>query len=132
LHPLRRPHAQVLLRFASAYGFRNIQTLMRKVKLGRCEYDYVEVMACPGGCLNGGGQLKPQLGQSPAQLLTQLEEVYEGRGDVVQRRPEENGEVAGLYRQWVGAGVGSQRARELLHTVYHKRDKTVSSAMSDW
>jgi hypothetical protein len=37
------------LRFAAAYGFRNIQGLMRKVKLGRCEYDYVEVMACPSG-----------------------------------------------------------------------------------
>jgi hypothetical protein len=40
-----------VLRFAAAYGFRNIQGLMRKVKLGRCEYDYVEVMACPSGGL---------------------------------------------------------------------------------
>lgn len=40
-----------LLRFAAAYGFRNIQGLMRKVKLGRCEYDYVEVMACPSGAV---------------------------------------------------------------------------------
>lgn len=38
-----------VLRFASAYGFRNIQGLMRKIKLGKCEYDYVEVMACPAG-----------------------------------------------------------------------------------
>ena len=37
------------LRFASAYGFRNIQTLMRQMKRGRCAYDYVEVMACPSG-----------------------------------------------------------------------------------
>lgn len=37
------------LRFASAYGFRNIQTLMRKIKRGACEYDYVEIMACPSG-----------------------------------------------------------------------------------
>ena len=42
------------LRFAAAYGFRNIQGLMRKVKLGRCEYDYVEVMACPSGGWVGG------------------------------------------------------------------------------
>ncbi len=105
---------------------------MRKIKLARCEYDYVEVMACPGGCLNGGGQIKAQAGQSPAQLLAQLEEVYEHRADVVQRRPEENGSVAALYGEWVGAGVGSQRARELLHTVYHQREKTVSSAISDW
>ncbi len=38
-----------VLRFASAYGFRNIQGLMRKIRLGRCEYDYVEIMACPSG-----------------------------------------------------------------------------------
>lgn len=40
---------QPVLHFASAYGFRNIQGLMRKVRLGRCEYDYIEVMACPAG-----------------------------------------------------------------------------------
>lgn len=38
-----------MLRFAAVYGFRNIQTLVRKIKMRRCEYDYVEVMACPSG-----------------------------------------------------------------------------------
>lgn len=38
-----------MLRFAAVYGFRNIQTLVRKMKTRRCEYDYVEVMACPSG-----------------------------------------------------------------------------------
>jgi Iron only hydrogenase large subunit, C-terminal domain len=38
-----------VLRFAAVYGFRNIQTLVRKIKMKRCEYDYVEVMACPSG-----------------------------------------------------------------------------------
>ncbi|KAI8476839.1 MAG: iron hydrogenase [Monoraphidium minutum] len=64
------------LRFAAAYGFRNIQSLVRKIKLGRCDYDYVEVMACPGGCLNGGGQAKPRPGQSAAALLDELEGLY--------------------------------------------------------
>ena len=41
-----------------AYGFRNIQTLVQKLKRGVCAYDYVEVMACPSGCLNGGGQVR--------------------------------------------------------------------------
>ena len=48
----------VLLKFAQAYGFRNIQNIMRKIKQGKCEYDYVELMACPSGCTNGGGQIK--------------------------------------------------------------------------
>ncbi|KAL2630521.1 hypothetical protein R1flu_015207 [Riccia fluitans] len=53
---------KVVLRFALAYGFRNIQTVVRKIKAGKMEYDYVEVMACPAGCLNGGGQIKPKKG----------------------------------------------------------------------
>ena len=40
-----------------AYGFRNIQTLVQKMKRRACQYDFVEVMACPSGCLNGGGQV---------------------------------------------------------------------------
>jgi len=44
-----------LLKFAQAYGFRNIQNIMRKIKQGKCDYDYVELMACPSGCTNGGG-----------------------------------------------------------------------------
>ena len=39
-------------------GFRNIQTLIQRIKRGTCKYNYVEVMACPSGCLNGGGLLK--------------------------------------------------------------------------
>jgi len=49
---------------------------VRKIKRRACEYDYVEVMACPGACLNGGGQLPPAPGQSAAQLLDQLDQVY--------------------------------------------------------
>ncbi len=47
-----------------------------QVKMGRCAYQYVEVMACPSGCLNGGGQVKPGPGVSPQQLLEQLEQAY--------------------------------------------------------
>jgi iron only hydrogenase large subunit-like protein len=50
---------EVVLRFAAAYGFRNIQTLVRKLRSKRAAYHYVEVMACPGGCNNGGGQIRP-------------------------------------------------------------------------
>ena len=67
---LRDTDGVVLMKFAQAYGFRNIQNMVRKIKPtahdihlggGRdgCGYDYVEIMACPSGCLNGGGQLPP-------------------------------------------------------------------------
>lgn len=50
------------IRFAIVNGFRNIQTLVQKIKRNKCEYDFVEVMACPSGCLNGGAQLRPSTG----------------------------------------------------------------------
>ena len=51
---------QVKLSFAIANGFRNIQNLVQKMKRKRCQYHFVEVMACPSGCLNGGAQVISQ------------------------------------------------------------------------
>lgn len=75
----------MLLRFARVYGFRNIQTLVRKIKrhqqqlgvggVGEPPYDFVEVMACPGGCLNGGGQMKAA-GASVQEMLDAAEASY--------------------------------------------------------
>ncbi|KAG4303256.1 hypothetical protein PCANB_000471 [Pneumocystis canis] len=65
---LTGPDNSILLRMATCYGFRNIQNLIRKLKSSKqknkisqkINYDFVEIMACPSGCINGGGQLKPE------------------------------------------------------------------------
>ncbi|KAJ6741519.1 CYTOSOLIC FE-S CLUSTER ASSEMBLY FACTOR CG17683-RELATED [Salix viminalis] len=67
---------KVVLKFALCYGFQNLQNIVRKVKMGRCDYHFVEIMACPSGCLNGGGQIKPKPQQSPRELLQSLETIY--------------------------------------------------------
>lgn len=41
---------------AKCYGFRNIQKVVQQIKKGKCEYKYIEIMACPSGCFGGGGQ----------------------------------------------------------------------------
>lgn len=80
-------HQGQKLRFACAYGFRSLQSLLRKMRRGTCEYDYIELMACPGGCNNGGGQIPPQpppdavadgraLKSVGAELLQQVESAY--------------------------------------------------------
>jgi len=51
---------------------------------------------------------------------------------VVLRLPQDNPSVAALYKEWVGAGEGSDRAKQLFHTEYHKRDKSISAAVGDW
>lgn len=121
-----------VLRFAIAYGFRNIQGLIRKIKNGRCGYDYVEVMACPSGCLNGGGQIKPSSGQSPIRLIEQLETMYHSESYLEARSPLDSLAMRELYRDWVQDQPGSERARELFHTEYHQREKTVTSVLADW
>ncbi|XP_037360508.1 cytosolic iron-sulfur assembly component 3 [Talpa occidentalis] len=104
---------QVLLRFAAAYGFRNIQNLVQKLRRGRCPYHYVEVMACPAGCLNGGGQLKAPDGRGK-ELLQRVEGLY---GAVSTEAPEDAAGVRELYEDWL-QGEGSERAGRLLHTAY--------------
>ena len=49
LFPLYQDGSNPVLRFAAAYGFRNIQNLMQKLKRGKCVYHFVEIMACPSG-----------------------------------------------------------------------------------
>ncbi|KAI9190740.1 cytosolic Fe-S cluster assembly factor [Polychytrium aggregatum] len=148
----------VVLRFVAAYGFRNIQNLVRKVKpaaAGRTaggaarrvrgsssqsEFHFVEVMACPSGCINGGGQLKPE-SHTSSQLadenqaatngvgasrswVAHVEEVYRsvGTGEGGIQMPEENAAVVELYRAWLG-GPDSTKARQMLHTQYRAIEK---------
>ena len=49
---------KVLVKCAIANGFRNIQNLVQKLKRKRCDYDFVEILACPSGCVNGGAQIR--------------------------------------------------------------------------
>ncbi|XP_054160868.1 cytosolic Fe-S cluster assembly factor narfl-like isoform X1 [Oppia nitens] len=63
-----------LLSFAIINGFRNIQTLVQRIKRKTCDYQYVEVMACPSGCLNGGAQLRPE--SVDDMILERVDQLY--------------------------------------------------------
>ncbi|XP_068605743.1 cytosolic Fe-S cluster assembly factor narfl [Brachionichthys hirsutus] len=118
----------VLLCFASTYGFRNIQNLVQKLKRGKSSYHFVEVMACPSGCLNGGGQLRPLPGQDPKELLQKVERLYKAERSL---RPEDDCRVAELYRSWLHS-VGEERAKQLLHTRYHTVEKMTNGLTMKW
>ena len=62
--------SKIVLRFSTSYGFRNIQDVVRKIKNGHMQSHFVEVMACPGGCTNGGGLLLPQQVQTTKKELS--------------------------------------------------------------
>ncbi|XP_053133082.1 cytosolic iron-sulfur assembly component 3 [Hemicordylus capensis] len=118
---------QILLHFALAYGFRNIQNLMQKLKRGKSPYHYVEVMACPSGCLNGGGQIRAE-GEPSKDLLQQVDRLY---GSVRCQKPETDRAVEELYDQWLG-GPDSEQAQKALHTQYHAVEKANAGFNIKW
>ncbi|XP_017277336.1 cytosolic Fe-S cluster assembly factor narfl [Kryptolebias marmoratus] len=119
---------EVLLCFAATYGFRNIQNLVQKLKRGKSPYHFVEVMACPSGCLNGGGQVKPPAAQSQKELLLKVEELYKAERPLL---PESDTRVAEFYQGWLNS-LGQKRAEELLHTRYHAVEKMTNGLTMKW
>ncbi len=100
------------LKVAVVSGLGNTRRLMEAVRLGRVHYDFVEVMACPGGCSGGGGQPireGEELAGNRAQNLYGLDRNSEIRF------AHENPEVIRIYRDYIGKPL-SQRAHDLLHT----------------
>jgi len=63
-------------RFAIVNGFRNIQTVVQRLKRKALKYDYIEVMACPSGCLNGGAQCKPGYNQDQQTTVKSVGKIY--------------------------------------------------------
>lgn len=119
---------QVVLRFAIANGFRNIQNLVQKLKRGKSVYDYVEIMACPSGCLNGGAQVRPKSDVTNHQLTKQLEGMYECLDKDL---PENNEVVRNLYNSWL-QGKDSDKARAMLRTQYHAVEKNSVALNIKW
>ncbi|XP_059624811.1 protein NAR1 [Cornus florida] len=120
---------KTLLKFALCYGFRNLQNVVRKIKIGKCDYHYLEVMACPSGCLNGGGQIKPKSGQSGKDLIQSLENAY--MENVLVADPFENPLVKSLYDVWLEQ-PGSEKAKKHMHTAYHPVVKSITSQLQNW
>ncbi|XP_068629902.1 probable cytosolic Fe-S cluster assembly factor GL21135 [Battus philenor] len=119
---------QVVLRFAIANGFRNIQNLVTKLKRGKSPYHYVEVMACPSGCLNGGAQARPTLGGNARELVSQLEALY---GQLPRSQPARSAAARALYADWLN-GRHSDEASALLHTAYHAVEKSDIALNIKW
>lgn len=117
---------EVVLRFAIANGFRNIQNLVQKLKRGKSAYHYVEVMACPSGCLNGGAQIRPEKNQQQRELTVELEEMYR----TLPKSHPDNESTNVIYEFLNGAG--SDKAHQHLHTTYHAVEKMSTALNIKW
>ncbi|XP_078510780.1 nuclear prelamin A recognition factor [Lissotriton helveticus] len=121
-------NGDTVLRFAAAYGFRNIQNMVLKLKKGKFPYHFVEVLACPGGCLNGKGQAQTDDGKPDRALLQQMEEIYTS---IPVQLPETNPHVQRLYQDWL-EGSDSLKTKETLHRSYGTTSQTSTGLDIKW
>jgi NADP-reducing hydrogenase subunit HndD len=113
--------ADLKLRAAVAHGLGNARKLMERVKAGE-HFDFIEVMACPGGCINGGGQ--------PIQVANvrnwvdikekRAQVLYHGDREKFIRKSHNNPAIKKLYKEYLGM-AGGMKAHKLLHTHYTDR-----------
>lgn len=99
--------------------------IMEQIKKGECEYTFIEVMACPGGCVNGGGQPivpAPLLNKGVDPRKLRAEAIYAKDAGSAIRKSHENPVIKKLYAEYFEK-PGSHIAHEVLHTTYVKREK---------
>lgn len=114
--------AGMTVKVAVASGLGNARELLNKVKNGEADYQFIEIMGCPGGCVNGGGQP-----QQPASVRNftdiralRAKVLYDLDESRPLRKSHENPVIKELYANYLGE-PGSHKAHELLHTTYVKR-----------
>jgi iron-only hydrogenase group A len=101
------------LRFAAANGLRNARELLKR----KNDYHFIEIMACPGGCVGGGGQPLPY---SKEKIIKRMEAIYREDARLPLRKSHENPLVKRIYSEFLGEPL-SAKSEELLHTRYFKR-----------
>ena len=108
------------VKVAVVYGTANARKLIEKIKAGEAEYHFVEVMACPGGCIGGGGQPKDKEYKGDALRAARIEGLYKRDSSMKLRLSHENPEIKALYADFYGKPL-SELAEQMLHTVYFDR-----------
>ena len=113
--------ADLNIRAAVAHGLGNARRLMERVKAGE-HFDFIEIMACPGGCINGGGQ---PFQVSDVRNWVDVKEkrakaLYKGDMEKFIRKSHNNPAIKKLYKEYLGM-AGGMKAHKLLHTHYVNR-----------
>ncbi len=109
----------VELKTVVAHGLTNAKKVMDKVRAGEADYHFIEIMACPGGCLGGGGQPIP----TNAEIRDKrAKAIYEEDAGKPIRKSHENPEIAAIYEEFLKEPLG-HKSHELLHTHYKERER---------
>ena len=109
------------LRVAVVSGLKNVAKILEDVKAGRCQFHFVEVMTCPGGCINGGGQPKFLLPEYREEATrSRKASIYQHDSQLKIRKSHENPDIKKLYEEFLGEPLGHQ-SHHFLHTEYGAR-----------
>ncbi len=111
------------VKVAVASGLANAKALLKKIRAGEASYDFIEIMACPGGCVNGGGQIiQPASVKNFIDIRAERAKVlYDIDAAETFRRSHENPDIQALYKEFFGE-PNSHKAHEVLHTSYEAQD----------
>ena len=108
------------LKIGIAHGLGNARKLLEDIQSGKSTYHAIEIMACPGGCIGGGGQ--PYHHGNMEIIRKRQDAIYREDVGKPRRKSHENTEVIALYEEFLGLPYGD-KAHDLLHTHYVKREK---------
>ena len=109
----------VELKCAVAHGLVNAKKIMDAIKAAEVDFHFIEIMACPGGCLGGGGQPIPT---NPEIRQKRAEAIYAEDADLPIRKSHDNPEIQKLYKDFLKEPLG-KLSHQLLHTTYTKRER---------
>ena len=114
------------IRLAVANGLGCARYLLEQIRAGKAEYEFVEVMACPGGCVTGGGQpiVDAQTKMDIDVKAARARAIYDEDRDMPLRKSHKNPVVTKVYEEYLGEPCG-HKAHTLLHTHYKARAKYV-------
>ena len=118
------PVGEEVYKICIVQGIKNADVVAESAAEGKCAFDIVEVMACPGGCIGGAGQPVDPEGIKRAERAEALEKI--DRKEPV-KNTAENPFIAPVYKKYLGGKTGSREAHELLHTSYSSRKRIESS-----
>ena len=108
-----------VVKVAIANGLSNARQLMDQVRAGESPYHFIEIMACPGGCIGGGGQ---PITKANAKRVERIDSIYVEDEKCAIRKSHENPEVKTLYDEFLHEPLG-HKSHELLHTHYQAKNK---------
>lgn len=112
------------VKVAVASGLSNAKVIMDKIRNGEADYQFVEIMCCPGGCVNGGGQpIQPASVRNNVDLrAVRGKALYEEDVNLPLRKSHESPVIKAIYDEYLGE-FGSHKAHKILHTSYVQREK---------